>query len=120
MTFIIEALLEGKPVETYFATAKAHWDELLGENEEWIRGLAPKLQQEQLDFFERRCGGRYLGQEIMVASGIGSLMHPETERRRDLARALIHAFGASMCSVEVKSAVSRIAELYGFDRLPRF
>jgi hypothetical protein len=112
MTLVIEALLHGKPVGAYFAAAKARWDRLLaGLDAARIRGLADELAVHQHGFEQDCEGHRALGQEIMVASGVGLLMEAQGGR----AEALLEAFRRSRCSVETKSAARAIARLYDLE-----
>jgi hypothetical protein len=111
MTLVIEALLHGKPVGAYFAAAKARWGRLLaGLDAARIQDLADELAVHQ-HAFEQDCEGhRALGQEIMVASGVGLLVEAQ-----DRAEALLEAFRRSKCSVETKNAAREIARLYDFE-----
>jgi hypothetical protein len=72
------------------------------------------LSAEQM-WFERNCGARWVGQEIMVVSGIGMLYSTKAGfgDNADRARVLYDAFQQSFCSIEVKSIAREVAESYG-------
>jgi hypothetical protein len=76
--------------------------------------LALLLAQEQ-SWFERNCGGRWPGQEVMVLAGFGALWTNAKGFGRDFSRArMLHqAFQASSCSHEVTGRALDVAEAYG-------
>ncbi|WP_233889692.1 hypothetical protein [Paraburkholderia flagellata] len=105
----IELLMENeKPVGEYFAAAKQRWSEILADiTEVSVEELAERLTREQF-WFEHHCGGRWVGQEVMVWSGFASI-YATTEgydceglTRREAAK-LAQAFARSMVSVEVRA-----------------
>jgi hypothetical protein len=65
-------------------------------------------------WFEANCGGRWVGQEVMVVSGLAGLYSSETgfDRNEKRARLLYDAFQSSYCSVEVKSIAEEVARSY--------
>lgn len=74
--------------------------------------LASLLSSEQT-WFETNCGGRSLGQEIMVISGFAILYTPQDGSREEKqARMLFDAFQSSSCSVEVKFGAEWVASTY--------
>src|SRR5262249_48283446 len=76
--------------------------------------LAPLLGREQ-SWFERNCGGRWPGQEVMVLAGFGALWTTAEGFGRHFSRArMLHqAFQASWCSNEVTGRARDMAEAYG-------
>ena len=109
----MERLIEGdEGVVTDYRTALSLWSEIFRKPESGtVEGLAGILWGEQGNF-ERQCGGRYVGQEIMVASGIYQFYTTAVgfEGNLDRARLVANAFRASMCSMELKYYTDKIAE----------
>lgn len=58
--------------------------------------------------------GRWVGQEVMVVSGLAGLYTTATgfDGRLDRARLLYDAFQSSYCSIEVKSIAEKVARSY--------
>ncbi len=114
-----EQLLQGNAsVPRYYEAAKRKWDDFFETHRglgvgEWARWLT----DEQISFFEHRCGGRDLGQEIMAFSGFGALYNRRTgfEGTRELAKKLAEAFEGSGVSLEVKSLANKAAKSYDLD-----
>ena len=99
----------------YYQEAVKRWKEIWSRpgSREIVR-LATQLSSEQ-SWFEHKCGGRWVGQEIMVVSGFGLLYSTSEgfEDNLDRARLLYDAFQQSYCSIEVKSIAREVAESYG-------
>lgn len=115
MHYTIELLINGdRRVSDYYCAAVEHWREIWSKPESRdIVSLATILSSEQL-WFERNCGSRWVGQEIMVASGIAMLYTTKAgfEKNAERARFLFDAFQRSFCSIEVKSIAQKVAASY--------
>jgi hypothetical protein len=123
MHYTIERLLTGDTtVPTHFELARDKWNELFeGKFDATVSDWARWLTDQQIMFFEHRCGGRWEGQEVMAWSGFGSLYSIKlgfTEDTRKLAIKLAKAFAQSSCSIEVKGAARRAALSYHLDDEP--
>jgi hypothetical protein len=116
MHLTIEALREGEDVREAWRAAFAKWRELLKEGAGASVGeLAGRIGEAQIDYFEKRCGGRAMGQEIMAWSGLA--YHFDSEEGSygddaDVARKIYDAIQLSTCSVEVKLHAERAAITY--------
>ncbi len=112
MRFIIEALLRGDPVSDWFTAAKQHWTEVLKDvkSADEIVDLASCEQS----WFENVCGGRDVGQEIMVASGIAMYYTTACGFDADLpkAKAMYIGLSRSTCSSEILDPIQNMAMLY--------
>lgn len=111
----IAMLLRGQAeVVDYYRRASERWQQIWSrpESDDWEK-LADIIQDEEA-WFERNCGGRWLGQEIMVVSGIGGLYSLEggSDTKREQARRLYDAFQISYCSLALKSIADDMARLY--------
>jgi len=98
----------------YYQSAAIHWQEIWSRPESGeLAALAKILQSEQF-WFELHCGGRWVGQEIMVVSGLAGLYSTATgfEDNLERARLLYDAFQSSYCSIEVKSIAEEVARSY--------
>jgi hypothetical protein len=75
--------------------------------------LAEELSKQQ-PVFERECGGKNLGMEIMAMVGIGQFFSAETGFESTLNDALLvlNAFEKSYCSIEVKLSAEKAATIY--------
>jgi hypothetical protein len=119
MQCTIERLLGGDTgVPVYFQKARQKWTELFEAKADasqiaWARWLT----DQQIPFFEKQCGGREEGQEIMAWSGFGTLYGGGgfTDQNRKLAIKLVKAFAASTCSAEVKSCAKSAARSYSLE-----
>ncbi|MGA8171662.1 MAG: hypothetical protein WB816_12650 [Methylocystis sp.] len=106
MHYTLEGLLHGdSKIFEHYQAAKRKWILFFETHKnqsasEWAKWLAA----EQITFFERRCGGRSLGQEVMAWSGFGALYDTEVGFGENLAtaRKLAAAFALSMCCAELK------------------
>lgn len=102
----------------YYSTAAAYWQNFFATHaNSSLATWANSLFKDQISFFESKCGGRDLGQEVMAVSGFTFLYNPVAgfDSNLPLAQMLKTAFDASMCSIEVKIRAKRAADLYGLD-----
>jgi hypothetical protein len=114
--YAIERLLKGdQTVAANFAKAAAKWPELFTmyihrSAADW----AEWLEREQIVFFERECGGRSDGQEVMAWSGFAFIYSTELgfEDRRRQAEKLSDAFRLSRVSREVQTMAAQAARCY--------
>jgi hypothetical protein len=118
----IEKLMNNvEPVGNYFAAAKAKWNEILADVAVVPAAeLAERLSHSQ-SWFERHCGGRWDGQEVMVLTGFASIYdvgigYDREGRGKPEAVKLAEAFELSMCSLEVKGAAREVARSYYITR----
>jgi hypothetical protein len=118
MRYTIEKVVTGDgEIIRYYGNARTRWATILQE----CRGvpstiLARQLTSEQ-PWFEHHCGGRRIGQEIMVVCGITQFYNTSHGFDHDLSRALwvYRAFMKSYCSVEVKAIARDVASTYGLE-----
>ncbi len=115
----VERLIEGDlNIVEYYNRAREIWEEILSRPEaEDVDGLATILGSRQRDF-ERECGGRFLGQEIMAVVGIRQFyssaggdpenLDPQNLRMVELVR---EAFRRSSCS-DAKAYVDDLAGVF--------
>lgn len=99
----------------FYLTALDRWSELLAASPlRDVASLAATLSAEQR-WFERHCGGRGLGREVMVLCGIGRFYNTASSFRSRLsgARFVADAFEASGCSADVKASARHAASFYG-------
>lgn len=117
MHLTIEALREGEAVGAHWQAAFAIWRDLLKDLPKVkIADLAERIGEAQVANFEKRCGGRALGQEIMAWSGIAYLFDAEEGNYGDdldRARKIYDAFKLSHVSLDVLLHVERAAITYG-------
>jgi len=129
MHFTIEKILEGdREILVWYKNALKLWDEILDkykiQEDNLISELAKELWNYQLQF-EHECGGRTIGQEVMVVSGIAQFYSTDVgfdirwgerdDYRFEKARNLYTAIQQSMCSVEVKGYARDVARSYGLE-----
>lgn len=115
MHYSLEMLVQGKSeVVSFYQTAADRWREIWSRKESRdLLSLAKLLTSEQM-WFELNCGGRWIGQEVMVVSGLAGLYTTATgfDDQLPRARLLYDAFQSSYCSVEVKSIAEEVARSY--------
>jgi hypothetical protein len=115
MHYTVEHLVSGdENIVVYYRRAVEHWKEIWQRPEaKELACLASLLSSEQL-WFEHNCGTRWVGQEIMVVSGIGMLYTTREGFGRNArkARMLYDAFQQSYCSIEVKGISRDVAVSY--------
>ena len=113
MEYTIEALVKGDPeIVHHHARGAKRWVAIFRADPSEA-SLALRLRIEQL-WFEKHCGGRYLGHEVMAVTGIAHLYTTANAfgDNRETAQRVSDAIQASTCSVEVKGIVDRMAQLY--------
>ena len=121
MEYTIEALIKGDPeVAQHYARGAKRWVAILRADLSEA-SLAMRLRIEQL-WFEKHCGGRYLGQEVMAFTGIAHLYSTAEGfgDNQETARRVSDAIQASTCSAEVKGVADRMAKLYLDEELGEF
>lgn len=118
MHYTTELLIQGdKDVLLYYERALQRWREILAEyGDKSLEGLAKKLSSEQY-WFEENCGSRWVGQEIMVITGLTQYYTTERgfDENRSLALKIYNAFMQSYCSLEVKGVAEEVAKSYFLD-----
>lgn len=116
MHLTIEALREGEAVTASWRAAFAKWRELLkAVDTTRLADLAEAIGDSQRDFFERECGGRSMGQEVMAWSGIAYFHDAEEGSFGDdveRARKVYDAIQLSHASLDVKVHAERAAITY--------
>jgi hypothetical protein len=115
MHYSLEMLVHGNPnIVGFYQAAAKRWEEIWSRPESReLKSFANLLDREQ-DWFEKNCGGRWVGQEVMVVSGMAGLYSTKAGFRANLARArlLYDAFMSSSCRVEVKIIAEQMARSY--------
>lgn len=113
-TYTLHRLINIDPfLIEYYQNAKNIWTDIKnGVCFESIDLLAKELSYRQCDF-ERKCGGKCLGQEIMATYGIGQYYTLEVgfDAYYSEAVRVYEAFDRSYCSVEVKLFVNEISKI---------
>ncbi len=121
MEYTIEALVKSDPeIALHYARGAKRWVVIL-RGDPYEVSLAMRIPIEQL-WFEKHCGGRYLGQEVMAVTGIAHLYTTADAfgDNRETARRVSDAIQASTCSAEVKGVAERMAHLYLDEELGEF
>jgi hypothetical protein len=119
-SYTLNALInnQGSSLQVNYNQALTLWDSIWNDpKSETVEGLSEILTSKQLTF-ENNCGGRYVGQEVMVWSGFASLYDPISgyqEGNEDKSRRLYEAFKESYCSGEVISEARKAAKSYYLD-----
>ena len=108
MHYSVEMLVRGRAeVVEYYRVAAERWGEIWHRPDAHdLARLSKMLSSEQM-WFERNCGGRWVGQEVMVVSGLAGLYSTEVgfDDRLEQARLLYDAFQTS--STASRSRASR-------------
>ncbi len=122
MHLAIEAMRQGDNITPHFKAGFAKWAELLKDiRTQKLAELAEVLSEAQVDYFERQCGGRSLGQEVMAWTAIAYYFDTEEGGFGDdveVARKVYDALQLSQVSIDVKVHTERAAITYGlFDDL---
>jgi hypothetical protein len=115
MHYSLELLVQGNDkVLDYYQLAQDRWREIWSRPESRELASFAKLLQSQQSWFENNCGGRWVGQEVMVVSGLAGLYTTDSGFDDNLpkARLLYDAFLSSYCSIEVKSMAEEVARSY--------
>ena len=121
MEYTIEALVKDDPeIAHHYARGAKRWVAILRADPSEA-SLAMRLRIEQL-WFEKNCGGRYLGPEVMAVTGIAHLYSAADgfEDNQETAQRVSAAIQASTCSVEVKELARRAAQIYLDEELGEF
>lgn len=115
MQYSLDMLVHGEAdIVRYYRTAAERWREIWSRPEsQELYGLADILRAEE-KWFEQNCGGPWIGQEVMVVSGLGGLYTRTGGFADNLGRArlLYDAFRSSFCSVAVLSFAEKVARSY--------
>lgn len=112
-----ELVIGNSSISAYFSEAAEKWEEILSDYPTSdVDELSDELHIQQ-DWFERNCGGRWLGQEVMVASGIAQFYDSKHGfgDNLDKARNIVEAFERSSCSMEVKGHARELSEYFDLD-----
>jgi hypothetical protein len=115
MHYSLELLVRGEgEVLGYYRAAADRWREIWSRPESRDLASFARLLTSEQSWFEHNCGGRWVGQEVMVVSGLAGLYTTAAGFDDNLARArlLYDAFLSSYCSVEVKSIAEEVARSY--------
>ncbi len=114
--YTLELLIQGDPdIVDYYNNARNLWQEIReSANFNDVASLAQDLANKQFQF-ERECGGRWLGQEIMAIVGIGQFYNSNVGFDATIEDAIKvkNAFAQSYCSLEVKWHAEKTVEIYG-------
>lgn len=115
MHYTIEALCRSNAdILEWYDRARGRWDEIFQEVDPLdVKTLAERLTHEQR-WFETHCGGRRVGQEIMVVTGIARFYSTLSgfDDSGAKAKSVADAFAGSYCSMEVKSHARAVARSY--------
>jgi hypothetical protein len=129
MHFSIEKLIQqNNDILAWYKNAQDLWDDIKKQydlsDETKIMDLADTLHLKQ-HTFEHSCGGRSVGQEIMVIVGIAQFYttqfgfdvgyDAEYDNRFEKALNVYKAFKRSNCSMEVKFHADDVARSYGLE-----
>lgn len=116
--YTLEKLIKGdEEIPKYYKNAKELWNEI--KNSKYfddVNSLAKLLTIKQLEF-EKNCGGRWLGQEIMAIVGIGQFYSLEVgfDFTIDDAIKVKNAFAQSYCSLEVKWHAEKAVKIFNLN-----
>jgi hypothetical protein len=109
-------LIEGdREMPSYYQAAKKLWDELFTQVDPLdTEALTRVLNTWQLRF-EAACGGRWIGQEIMVVVGIGQFYDRYSGFEENLEKGIsvTTALLRSQCSIEVHAETKKVATIFG-------
>lgn len=115
MHYTIEHLLAGDDgICQYYANARSHWEMLLQEHARANSDELAKVLTKEQFWFEEHCGSRWIGQEIMVVTGIAQFYTTTTGFGDNKSKAMLvyEAFMKSYCSLEVKGLAEDVARSY--------
>lgn len=110
----ISELLKGESeVADYYERANLKWENIFKESSDTIEELTERVNDEVV-WFESKCGGSSLGHEIMFYSGFGYLYHWRHgfEENKEKAEMLLKAFKHNDIKMELKHQAIEAAELY--------
>lgn len=112
----LEALRENQAVGDYYRAAFSKWRELLkGFDKTSVSELATAIGKAQIEFFEKQCGGRAMGQEIMAWTALAYFYDAEEAGYGDdldKARKIYDALQLSHISIEAKINAEKAAISY--------
>ncbi|KUO61376.1 hypothetical protein APF79_11985 [bacterium BRH_c32] len=118
MNSTIENLIEGNnEVIMWYQKANQIWDEIFSKidpsDEKNIDALSEEIFMNQ-GVFERDCGSRFVGQEIMVVSGIGRFYSTKDgfNDNYETAMNVYKALMQSQCSTEIHYHAEKVAKHY--------
>ncbi|HHG3121897.1 hypothetical protein [Vibrio parahaemolyticus] len=111
----IEKLMLGdEDIVAHYSAARKLWEEIMDKFPDVNpSALSKELTSKQL-IFEHSCGGRWIGQEIMVISGITQFYTISCGfgENKEKAIKVYKAFMMSYCSIEVKGVAQDVAKSY--------
>lgn len=111
----IEALRENEAVGDFYRAAFVKWRDLLKElDKASLSDLAGAIGEAQFDYFEKQCGGRDMGQEVMAWTGIAYFYDAEEGFGDDIekARKIYDAMQLSHISINAKVHAEKAAITY--------
>ncbi|MCD9473769.1 hypothetical protein [Photobacterium phosphoreum] len=115
MYFTNEMLISGDAnVLRHYQSARQRWNVILQETDYSNPSqLSQRLTNEQL-WFERYCGGRGVGQEVMVITGLTIFYNTQSGYGEHYQHAffIYQSFMQSYCSIEVKNMAQKLAQDY--------
>lgn len=114
MLYTIELLLSNPEVADWYLAAKQHWQESLARiNAEDAHEIAEVASLQQA-WFEQNCGGRFIGQEIMVVAGIGLYYSTRAGFGEDLdkAKSMYNGLRGSTCSTEIHAHANSMVNIF--------
>lgn len=114
MHYTIEALVTGEDAGDWYRVAVQHWQQVLASVDTTNTKAIAALADGEQGWFEQNCGGRYIGQEVMVVSGIGQYYRTSDgfNDRLEKAKAMYNGLRTSMCSVEIHHHADEMAKSY--------
>ncbi len=115
MHYTTELLINNdKNILGYYEKAKAEWKKIIQENEACSSDELAKILTRKQMWFEQNCGSRWVGQEIMVVTGITQFYSTNIgfDKQKEKALWVYKAFMKSYCSMEVKGIAEDIAKDY--------
>ncbi len=115
MHYTLERILrEDSLLLEHYQLASQRWEQILAHSKaNDVEALARAISSEQF-WFERNCGGRWEGQEVMVLAGFARLYSTTSgfSQNAAIAKILYEAFQRSSCSLELKAIAERTADAY--------
>ena len=121
MHYTIEKLIAGDPqIVSHFEEANKKWDKIFSTYDPNESNNIDKISEEVFVHqgqFERDCGGRTLGQEILVISGLGRFYSSQSgfEGNEDAVNNVYKAILQSQCSIEVHGYAENFAKAYDLE-----
>lgn len=104
MHYTLQALLQGEPVAEWYQAAKEHWEQALSKIDATDPKAVARVAGDEQFWFENNCGGRFIGQEVMVVAAIAHYHSSEDGfgDRMDKAEAMYRGLIISGCSSEIR------------------